>query len=248
MDPSNAVNMPTPTEGWKWIYPVGTIVGEVLMKKFADSSWATYEVRLRLRELDDWEFEREVPFQNLAELQAVAGTVQATEMTLRYHDDLHPTPAFDFTGTVTELGPIQNARQLLSAATFRPGFGATGFTAQDHENIVPAKFLGGMLGYESCVECHKHCQMHVDRFANRDWYGNQAGSADGIRTFHPFEPSSIGPPNKPVVLRKSLVEAGMVEMFDTTKHPSDVYAMAPKYDTRPGGDRKTSNRRIVGGE
>lgn len=244
MDPSDSVNMPTPTQGWKWIFPADAIVGELLIKQFADGSWAPYEMRLRLRELDDWDTEREVPVTSLAELREMSGQeiADARPQTLRYVDQIHEEKtAFDITGTVIHLPPIQNAADLLRQATFKPASGktmesgATGFTASDHENIVPAKFLGGLLSgsRESCIECHRHSQMHVDRFSRRDWYGAQMGSTDGIRTVFPFSPASIGPPDKPVRLRDELVSAGMVAMYDPAKHPSSVYQIAPKYDNTP---------------
>jgi hypothetical protein len=257
MDPSNAVNMPTPTQGWKWIYPADAIVGEVLLKKFADGTWATYEVRLRLRELTDWDVEKEVPFLSLEELRKASGqALYATVETLRYDDDLHPKKAFDLTGTVISLPPIRDAAGLLRGASFRPisgatmDGGATGFTAEDHENIVPAKYLGGLLkaDAETCRNCHRHTQAHVDRFANRDWYGGISGG-DGIFRILPISLSSIGPPSKPVRLREEFVAAGMVRLVGSLSElPSEVYQVAKWYDTTPvDGQRKISNRTIVGG-
>lgn len=254
LDPSNAVNMPTPTKGWKWIFPEGAIVGEVLLKKFADGTWAPYEVRMRLREIDDWDIEKEVPFASLAELRQVSGQSLegAREETLRYDDDKHPNKAFDITGTVTSLPPISNAASLLRNATFKPATeGAEGFTAQDDENIVPARYLGGLFkDRDSCVNCHKHTAANVDRFGppGRDWYGTLSGH-DGIFSFLPIAKSSIGPPSKPVELEPRLVAAGIVAMFDQNKHPSSVYSIAKKYDNTPGPgkQRHTNGRMIVGG-
>lgn len=238
LDKSHSVNMPVPKQGWRWVFPVGTIFGEVLMKNFADGKWATYEVRLRLREQDDWDFEVYRPDIELPQF------VRVTKK--RLTDANHDRPAFDRTAIEHVLPPIPNARELLWSAKFIPIRGSDTIipTAQDDENIVPRNYLGHFL--TDCRDCHKDVMRHADATDSRDWYGNTEGS-NGIFSWHPVDPSSIGPPDKTVRLRRDFIESGMVEMYDPAKHPSEIYTEIPFYENAPASRYPNSGRRTIRG-
>lgn len=47
---------------WHWVFPVGTIFGEVLFEKGPDDSWYVFEIRMRKRYRDGWEVDLFRPF------------------------------------------------------------------------------------------------------------------------------------------------------------------------------------------
>ena len=54
--------------GYAWRYPVGTTFGEVLQARSPKGNWYTFELRLRMRELDDWAVDVFRPFPTAADL------------------------------------------------------------------------------------------------------------------------------------------------------------------------------------
>ncbi|MFM9961465.1 MAG: hypothetical protein ACKV2Q_09580 [Planctomycetaceae bacterium] len=268
LEKSDSVNMPIPT-GYRWIFPADTVIGEVLVMKFSDGMLYTYEMRVRTRELDDWDVEIFRPFptleslkQRIADLRPGAEVLtkfDSAEMTIESLEDReHPRRAFQATATTYRLPPIPNdlAKQLLSTTPFRSSVGeafvegsksrAFAPTAEHQESIVPPKYLATFLGSEreSCANCHQHTLRHVDRFQNSEWYGYIRGS-DGIFSFHPVEPASIGPPDKRVVLRRALTESGMVATFDPSLHPNSIYGVAPRFENRPAASYPNTGRRTI---
>ena len=65
--------------------------------------------------------------------------------------------------------------------------------------------------------------------AGRDWYGRIRGS-DGIFSFHPFDPSCISYNGyeQQARLRDEFVEGGLIERYDSSKHPSEHYTRVPE--------------------
>lgn len=126
-------------------------------------------------------------------------------------------------------------------------------------NIVPAGYSGTTLKVDafSCARCHENTLHHVNEFAQhqtryadgtqRFWYGRIRGS-DGIFSFHPFDPARIpgGGQTVPPTLRQSLVQAGVVALYDPRRHPESLYTLVTEYDPRY---RATSNpmRVVTGG-
>lgn len=256
MDKSDSVNMPIPMQAWRWEWPADTIVGEVLMKKFPDGTFSTFEMRLRLRELEDWDVEVYRPYPTIDSLvarlreidQSHPAIEQLAKVPLRVstlEDRNHTRKAFSVTSAMMTLPPLPG-KELLDTI-FKPSGGLT-FKSEsgmdcyaptaadgDDSNIVPAGYLGSFLGTDrkSCMNCHRDTMRHVDRFQNRDWYGSIGPGPGGLLGTHPIDPSSVGPPSKEVRLRREFVEAGMVEMYDAAKHPADVYMIAPAFENLP---------------
>lgn len=268
LEKSDSVNMPIPT-GYRWIFPVDTVIGEVLVMRFSDGLMYTYEMRVRTREIDDWEVEIFRPFPTLASLKQRIAEVRPDSQVLTkldggeievstLEDTQHPRRAFTAKAGVYTLPPIPNdlAKQLLTTTPFRSSMGgvfaegskhvAFSPTAEHQESIVPPRYLGTFLGTdrESCAKCHEHTLRHVDRFENTEWYGYLRGS-DGIFSFHPIEPSSIGPPDKRVQFRASLVNSGMVATFDPAQHDPSVYKIAPRFENRPAASYPRTGRTTV---
>jgi len=257
LDRSTSVNMPAPT-GYKWIYPNGTVIGEVLVMNFNDGYKYTYEVRIREREPNDWNVDVFRPFTTAEQLghflsqhgneSASAELLAAKSLRRQRLADRHPTRAFDVTSGIDPLPEISGdlIKLALTTGPFSSAAGTTwrtgsnGVTAdaptneREEANLVPPGYNATFLGNDrtGCVNCHKHTLRHVSAFQNRDWYGYIRGS-DGIFSFHPIEPSSIGTgEERPVRMRRELVEAGMVEAYDPDQHPSSMYARAKAYDNR----------------
>lgn len=269
MDKSDSVNMPIPRMGWRWIFPAGTVLGEVLAMEFSDGYEYTYEMRVRIRGEQDWDVEIYRPFPTLADLKDRIEELRPGAPGLRHFDNValrpeilqdrnHPRRAFQEAGAQYTLPamPPDLVKQLLTTTPFRPVQGvsfvsrgdvaAFAATAANEQNIVPREYLATFLGAdaESCSNCHKHTLRHVDRFQNREWYGYIRGS-DGIFSFHPVEPSSIGPPDKGVRLRESLVNAGMVAMYDPSQHPAERYTIAPEFQNLPAAFYPNTGRRTI---
>lgn len=268
LEKSDSVNMPVPT-GYRWIFPVDTVIGEVLVMRFSDGLLYTYEMRVRTREVDDWEVEIFRPFPTLESLKRRITEVAPNSQLLtdldvvalgpaKLEDTQHERRAFSTVAANFTLPPIGSelAKQLLTTTPFVASMGgifatdrsSTAFapTATHQESIVPPKYLATFLGTdrESCANCHQHTLRHVDRFSHDEWYGYVRGS-DGIFSFHPIEAASIGPPDKPVRFNSTLVEAGMVETFDPARHPSTVYQIAPRFENRPAASYPRTGRQTV---
>lgn len=237
LERTSRINMPSPT-GWRWIFPADAMLVEVLLKKFSNGQWATFEVRSRLRQNDGWDFERWVPD---VEFPAFAKVAEQ-----RLRDTLHPRrAAFDRTAIAHVLPPIPNALAILREANFVPAMGTERITptAEDDENLVPRDYAGHFL--VDCRDCHRDTLRAVTIFQEREWYGNLAGSADGIHSFWPFAKSSIGKNNPE--LEPRMLAAGMVAYYDPAKHPSDVYQIIPEYSNEPLPNPRITNASGVGG-
>lgn len=100
-------------------------------------------------------------------------------------------------------------------------------TAATEEQIVPRHYMASILGTDSdsCQQCHRTVAQHARTFDSaRGWYGHVRGD-DDVFSFHPVEPDSIsynGATLRPR-LRKALLDAGVIAVYDPAKHPPHVY-------------------------
>lgn len=270
LDKSDSVNMPIPT-GWKWVFPYGTVLGEVLTMKFSDGYQYTYEMRLRIREIDDWEIEVYRPFPTLQSLYDGIRKVRPdllkkfndVQMVNRTLEDRQHNMRRGFSSSAAELAlpalPPDVVKYLLTRTTFQPCMGKKFATSEGNvtlaafapttkhaEQIVPTNYQATFIGSDrdSCKQCHQDTMRHTDRFQNRDWYGWTRGS-DGIFSFLPIEPSSIGQ-GRPVRLRSDMQRAGMVEMYDAKQHPANMYSTS-RYDVTPAKSYPRTGQVTIGG-
>lgn len=228
-----------------WVYPVGTVVGEVLIQTGPDGKGYVFEVRTRTRERGAWAVDvfRQFPTpEALADRLKELGYQQPVSFgkpTLRTLADQHPKQSFKSVALVEELPhlPPDVVAQLLTTTPFKSALGtawretdkhvAAAPTTSDAFNIVPVGYQAGFVPVDSnsCMRCHESTLKHVRDFQpNRDWYGRIRGS-DGIFSFHPFAPQSISHNGfgRPVQINQRLVEAGIVEHYDAGKHPASHY-------------------------
>lgn len=204
---STSVNMPLPTKGYRWRFPANAFSFENLMKRFADGRLATYELRLRLYELDGQSFERYCP-----DIQwPTFVSVKQKRLTDSRHNRER---AFDSTAIEHVLPPIRNACDELIAAKFIPTIGTDYITptAYDDENIVPKNYQAYFI--KDCMDCHRDTLRSASAFEDRDWYDFGVGDHFN-RKFRPF--------NAQGELIPELVAAGMVEWYDPAKHPPEIY-------------------------
>ncbi|MCA9227672.1 MAG: hypothetical protein KDA47_18755 [Planctomycetales bacterium] len=130
--------------GYSWIYPVGTLFGEVLMMRGPDGKQYVFELRVRSREQSAWKVDLYRPFRNpeqlanrIRELRPQWESTPAltklvahleSEPTMKRHTlaDNHPHVAFRATAGVDELpavGDDELVRELLTGTTFQSVLG-----------------------------------------------------------------------------------------------------------------------------
>jgi len=205
---STSVNMPLPTKGYRWRYPVEAISFENLMKQFSDGRWATYELRLRLYEKDGQSFERYCP-----DIQWPAFASVSTK-TLR--DTRHRREhAFESTATEHVLPRVTGACDTLLAAKFIPVLDGTQYitpTALDDDNYVPRNYKAYFI--KDCMDCHRDTLRSASAFEDRDWYDFGVGDHFN-RKFRPV--------NERGELIPELEAAGLVAWYDPAKHTPEIY-------------------------
>jgi hypothetical protein len=232
--------------GMAWIFPTGTVFGEVLALRDSVGELNTFEVRLRIRQEGYWDIEILRPFPTSGDLESalkergldqLAAKIEAAPVQTRtLRDRSHPTQvAFVSTTGSVELPAIDPdlAKTLLNDTPFKSAVGAkwkgeaSAPTSLQNFGIVPKEYFGTHLGTDtdSCMECHKHTLRHVDTFdVGRDWYGYVRGS-DGIFTWHPIDQATIsrsGSAQSPRI-RADFIRAGWVAPFDPAVHRHDRY-------------------------
>lgn len=158
----------------------------------------------------------------------------------RLADD-HPRHAFVESMGIDRLPPVgddQLVIELLAGTKFQSALdvvwrdGASGSftcapTTSAAFHIVPAGYDAGFVEVDpvSCSRCHDTVGQHAQYFEyGRDWYGRVRGS-DAIFSFHPFSPLSVSPNGigQSVSMRRELIESGVLERYNRSKHPHDKY-------------------------
>lgn len=145
---------------WNWVFPVGTVFGEVLYQQGPDQKWYVFEVRTRKRYLEGWEPSVFRPFATAAQLGAAIvakrpqwhQNVNLTRYVehLRNANTLVPhtlrSEAFakvfpPIQGALDRLPPIDDKLliiELLSTTTFRSTEGAIWKENGTLETYAPA--------------------------------------------------------------------------------------------------------------
>mgnify|MGYP001125191604 CR=1 FL=1 len=131
--------------GYAWTFPIGTVVGEVLQQRAYDGKYYTFEMRLRMREADDWAVDVFRPFptaehlaRRIRELRPsfaddpeLTRLVEHLEQPRRLPNmtlaDYHPRRTFHQRMGVDSLPPIDDrlAIELLTTTPFRSALGET---------------------------------------------------------------------------------------------------------------------------
>ena len=95
------------THRYEWLFPKGTVTGEVLFVVRADGTWFPFEIRARVRELDHWRAEVVRPFPTAASL---ADALEAKRV---------ERPAWQAAADVTALIAHLRDASTLAPATLR---------------------------------------------------------------------------------------------------------------------------------
>jgi len=239
--------------GLKWIFPVGTVIAEVLTLADSRGVTHTFEIRVRKRRKDYWDVDIFRPFPTreeflarLAEVdpQTAQSVPRRTHLRQQRLVGRHRThPGFDGTALVDELPalPEATAAALLDSTPFKSAEGAWWASPNEGEghafaptsrqafSIVPQNYDGTFMGsdYVACRRCHDATLVSARHFdAQRGWYGHVRGSADGIFSFHPVEPRAVSVLgfDLPVQIRQAFLQAGIVAWFDPHLHPASHYS------------------------
>lgn len=207
-------------ETYRWRFPVGTAVGEIVVLKCPDGMDRPCEVRIRHRQTSEWAVEIFRPFANPAEL---AGAIQALRPQWRSENRVaaavthltNPVEVDQVSYTDRHVNPVVNLEysryrlpempadlvsELLDRIEFQEVTGATWYgencfaPTADGYSIVPPKYAAHAIGAdnESCKKCHETVGRGARTFtAGREWYGRVRG-ADNIFSFHPVRTDSFG--------------------------------------------------------
>lgn len=185
-----------------WIYPQGTIVGELLAYYPPEGYYSyIFEIRTRQRYIDKWEMDVFRPFQTNKELakrlQELGRTDLAKEVSdhpkfvkWRLADGEKRQRIFVQEATLDYLPEFNDKDLVAKLLTSSPFYSSTGipwrwnsegqtvshapFTKETF-SIIPANYLGGMVGLsnESCTRCHQTTLHHVNEFTNNPFDGRE---------------------------------------------------------------------------
>lgn len=231
------------TRLYRWRFPVGTKIGEVLTWKIGKYDYP-FELRIRERLADKWAVDILRPYPTAQILiDAISGVpeFEGKAALLKHLASKQPLPvrtladrehrsqmAINVKAAVDELPAIPDAI-TVKLLNKRPWQSALGETWRDacfapSGAITPVGYEATFLGTDqtSCKRCHESAGQHVDTFdAPRQWYGFVRGS-DQILSFHPVEPSCISGNGayQPARIRNI---PGVIERFDPQRHHAEVY-------------------------
>lgn len=211
---------------YSWVYPNGTIVGELLLQKDSESTKYCFEVRIRIKRNAEWHIDVLRP--DLS--RYVAGTVK------KDIPNTHPDRV-SFRDALG-LAAIEDVSQKESINVLN-GYFKSAFvndllptrSSSQKFGVVPANYFSVRADNNSCARCHIDTLRHTDEFDNktvysdrvsRQWYGRVRGS-DGIFSFDIFDNSSKGRIFTPIKLRRDFIKNGIIEEFSSKKHRPPQY-------------------------
>ena len=180
------------TGTFQWLFPKGTIVGEILCETAHNGAFYPFEIRTRTKTADTWEVDTLKPFPTKAHLVAKlremgqdkwADTVDTTKIFVaRPMVDRQVARAVfrEPNGTVDLLPKFGNDEfvvKLLTETTFKSSAGTqwdsdgarvcyAPASAEDF-SIVPKGYAGGVvrIDNQSCTRCHETTARHAEEFA-----------------------------------------------------------------------------------
>lgn len=182
-------------KGYRWIYPVGTVVGEVFVQIGPDGKGYPFEVRIRVRQFGGWTIDAFRPYRNAGELAheikrlrpqwqsnpRLILAVRQLEQTapnlpyFRLADRTHPTKtSFDAVAAVDELpdlGDDELVKQLLRKPFKSVQGGVWRTSSQGFETFAPstqARFHIVPARYDAgYIEIEEHSCRRCHESANR---------------------------------------------------------------------------------
>lgn len=239
--------------GVSWLFPVGTVVGEVITQRNRHGYDFTFEVRTRERLRDEWVTDVYRPFRNAGELSAtikhsrpewrdepihaalVAHLDTPKELPRKRLVDANHTNfhAFDSTASVDVLPPIDEdyAAALLASTEFKSCLGEVwrnhdcyAPTTEADFHIVPKHYDGTFVGSDD-TSCKK-CHESAGKHVSEFESRDWYGFAcagDQIISFHPFDPRCIIDDASGGQVIVRNVP-GVIERYDPARHKEADYA------------------------
>ena len=187
----------------QWVFPKGTIVGEVLFQGYQGKLYP-FEVRVRIKESDQWATDSYRPFPNKQALVArlnELGAEQVAQQVSGTHQYL-AKPLVDRQsrrgvfrepqGAVEALPPLDPnlTISLLTETTFKSSAGQEwepnaravcyAPTSTEDFSIVPGGYSGGVVRVDSrsCARCHETTLHHVNEFAPNGGFNPARGTRE----------------------------------------------------------------------
>lgn len=207
----------------RWVYPEGTIFGEVLLNQ-----GHVFDVRIRKKVDGKWHSNAYRPVLTRDEYNEFLG-IEGSNVTIKTLKNDHPTTVFNEKAAIDSLESIPKERVVeLLNKPFRSAKGipwithkgVSGFapTTDSDFHIVPKNYDGGFISVDnkSCMKCHEDVKKEVGEFDSpRDWYGLISGD-DNIFSFHPFDPDYIYKSAAPNVARfnRKLIDANLLKHWN----------------------------------
>ena len=205
---------------YHWMFPIGTVLGEVLLQQADSGDQVVFEVRMRRRHDDHWHADAFRPFPSASDLEEAirrarpnwseSESSKALVNHLRDPSTIQPRVladqygAFKARGALDYLPPIEPAlaQQLLQTATFKSSEGRAWKSHQGLEcyaptasefSIVPARYDAGLIAVDgtSCRRCHQHAGRRIGYFVPFQRLYGQVWGSDEVFSWHPFEPSKL---------------------------------------------------------
>src|SRR5260370_23541611 len=210
-----------PAGTFRWVYPVGTVFGEILTVRNPDGWDFTFELRTRTPTAKGWAVNVFRPFANPDELAdrikkldpnwkengRLVEWLNLDELNVSRLYNEHPLPIIDRTALLDVLPPLQPAlvEKLLTQTPFKSVLGQPwrqslesdtqchAPTTESGFHIVAKNYRGAFLDVTSrkCMTWHETAGMHADDFQPGRDWYGRVRGSDGIFSFHIFEPSCI---------------------------------------------------------
>jgi hypothetical protein len=244
--------MHVPSLGYGWVYPLGTIVGEVLMMRSPSGQLFTFETRIRERAQRHWEprvlrpfptaeqfvgaiklrgdYHQRADLQNLVAHLESDAPLPTAELASEHPD----RQAFYQEAEVDELPAIadeQTVNELLTTYLFDDATGQVwrgkrcyAPTTKAAWHIVPQNYDGGFIeaSTQSCARCHDSVGRHARDFDRGRDWYGHVRGGDKIFSFTPIDFACVDPTHWGRPARM-LDIPGLVEQFDGSKHSREDY-------------------------
>jgi hypothetical protein len=210
-----------PAGTFRWVYPVGTVFGEILTVR-SPAGWDyTFELRTRTRTAKTWVMNVFRPFATPAELiqqiknvepgwredERLVNWFNVGELSVSRLVNEHPKTVIDRRALLDPLPPLQPraVEKLLTETKFKSVLGQAwrqsaaselechAPTAEAGFHVVPRNYAGAFLEASSrkCMTCHDTVAKHANDFQFGRDWYGRVRGSDGIFSFHIFEPSCI---------------------------------------------------------
>ena len=210
-----------PAGTFRWVYPVGTVFGEILTVRSPAGLDYTFEVRTRTRTAKAWAVNAFRPFAGPGELvdrikqldpnwkdnEALVKWLNLDELNVDQLFNGRPRTIINRKALLDPLPPLQPSlvEKLLTQTPFKSVLGqswrhslesdteAYAPTTEAAFHIVPRNYEGAFLEVSSrkCMTCHDTVAMHANDFQFGRDWYGRVRGSDGIFSFHIFDPSCI---------------------------------------------------------